>query len=96
MESHRHANLPQVSHSHNPLASTGDLDRNQVQESRTPDTIAIVTISNDPSYHRWLIGTIGKPPLALLPAWSISAALRMIKRLRPAAVLFDDNMPGSN
>jgi hypothetical protein len=84
MESQRNTDLPQVSHSHNPLASIRNLDRSQGQESHTPDTIAIVTISNDPSYHRWLIGTLGKPPLALLPAWSISAALSLVERLQAA------------
>src|SRR5260370_30847328 len=96
MESHRNAVLHQVSHSHNPRTFIGNLDRCHRQASPTPDTIAIVTISNDPSYHRWLIGTLGKHPLALLPAWSISAALSMVKRLRAAVVLFDDDMPGGN
>src|SRR5260370_14897866 len=59
MESHRIADLPQVSQSHNPLASIGNLDRILGRESHLPDTIAIVTISNDPSYYHWLIGTIG-------------------------------------
>jgi DNA-binding response OmpR family regulator len=98
MESHRNADLPQVSHSHNPLASVGNIDRsrNRSQKIGVPEKIAIVTISNDPSYHRWLIGTIGKPPLALLPAWSISAALSLVERLQAAVVLFDDDVPGSN
>src|SRR5258708_9988505 len=94
--SHENSKPAWVSQPHGPQISIGDSGRIQDQRRPTPNTIRIVTASHDPGYHRWLIGAIGKAPLAVLPAWSSAAALRTALHLRTAVVLFDDDLPGSD